>query len=74
MTVWLGCRYCAGLPQAQELYERKLADRGFRALEASMPDLNKPTLNYIMRPFQVRSLGRCEWVELAHNWEFASGC
>eukprot|EP00730_Choanoeca_flexa_P000282 TRINITY_DN10129_c0_g2_i1.p1 TRINITY_DN10129_c0_g2~~TRINITY_DN10129_c0_g2_i1.p1 ORF type:complete len:718 (+),score=182.33 TRINITY_DN10129_c0_g2_i1:929-3082(+) len=45
-------RYCAGLPQAQELYETKLADRQFRSFEASFPDLNKPTLNYIMRPFQ----------------------
>eukprot|EP00045_Choanoeca_perplexa_P014513 m.171117 g.171117 ORF g.171117 m.171117 type:complete len:723 (-) comp16701_c0_seq4:136-2304(-) len=45
-------RYCAGLPKAQELYESKLGDRQFRAFEAAMPDLNKPTLNYIMRPFQ----------------------
>ncbi|EDQ93137.1 uncharacterized protein MONBRDRAFT_22586 [Monosiga brevicollis MX1] len=49
-----GCygRYCAGLPAAQALYQDKLEDRAFVQFEAKMPQLNKPTLNYFMRPFQ----------------------
>ncbi len=46
-------RYCAGVPAAQTLYDRKLAERPFAAFEASMPALNKPTLNYLLRPVQV---------------------
>ena len=47
------CRYCAGIPAAQELYESKSADKAFAKFEASFPALNKPTLNHFMRPFQV---------------------
>ena len=46
-------RYCAGVPAAQELYEQKLQDKRFVKFEATMPELNKPTLNRFMRPFQV---------------------
>lgn len=46
-------RYCAGLPRAHALYEQKLQDKRFLKFEASFPELNKPTLNHFMRPFQV---------------------
>lgn len=46
-------KYCVGIPGAQELYEKKLQQKEFRDFEASFKSLNKPTLNYIMRPVQV---------------------
>jgi hypothetical protein len=51
-------RYCAGLPKAQQMYEEKLQDKKFVKFEASIPNMNKPTLNHFMRPFQV-CVGRC---------------
>ncbi len=48
-------KYCAGIPAAQALYERKLADKTFNEFENSYSNMNKPTLNYIMRPVQVCS-------------------
>ena len=46
-------KYCTGIPAAQALYERKLGERPFFEFENSFSHLNKPTLNYIMRPVQV---------------------
>lgn len=46
-------RYCAGIPDAQAVYEKKLQQKDFVEFEASFPALNKPTLNHIMRPVQV---------------------
>ena len=46
-------RYCAGIPTAQALYEKKMAEKDFVDFENSFPALNKPTLNHIMRPVQV---------------------
>jgi hypothetical protein len=46
-------KYCASIPAAQQLYEQKLRDARFGQFEASFAPLNKPTLNYIMRPVQV---------------------
>ncbi|EGD76124.1 hypothetical protein PTSG_00831 [Salpingoeca rosetta] len=46
------CRYCAGIPAAQDLYQAKCNDKAFAKFEASFPTLNKPTLNHFMRPFQ----------------------
>eukprot|EP00041_Stephanoeca_diplocostata_P012746 m.214153 g.214153 ORF g.214153 m.214153 type:complete len:560 (-) comp19070_c0_seq6:315-1994(-) len=45
-------KYCQGIPAAQELYEHKLHAKEFVRFEQSMPTLNKPTLNHIMRPVQ----------------------
>eukprot|EP00048_Salpingoeca_helianthica_P003141 m.64288 g.64288 ORF g.64288 m.64288 type:complete len:813 (-) comp12513_c0_seq2:28-2466(-) len=45
-------RYCAGIPGAQALYNRKLGERAFAEFESSFAHLNKPTLNYVMRPAQ----------------------
>ena len=45
-------KYCAGIPAAQQLYDSKLKEREFALFEQSQ-SLNKPTLNFIMRPVQV---------------------
>eukprot|EP00053_Salpingoeca_punica_P017945 m.173993 g.173993 ORF g.173993 m.173993 type:complete len:886 (+) comp17324_c5_seq4:27-2684(+) len=45
-------KYCAGVPHAQELYERKLTEKLFTEFERSIKGQNKPTLDYIMRPVQ----------------------
>lgn len=45
-------RYCAGIPNAQQMYERKIKTKAFKYFEKSFETLNKPTLNYIMRPVQ----------------------
>ena len=45
-------KYCAGIPAAQAMYEKKLLMKEFVAFEASFQNLNKPTLNYVMRPVQ----------------------
>jgi hypothetical protein len=46
-------KYCSGIPGAQALYNRKLSSKDFMAFEQSFATMNKPTLNYIMRPVQV---------------------
>jgi hypothetical protein len=56
-------KYCSGIPTAQGLYEKKMTKKDFIAFEKSFETLNKPTLNYIMRPVQVRPIimSYCLW-------------
>jgi hypothetical protein len=46
-------KYCAGVPAAQALYEKKMEEPEFAEFENSFTTLNKPTLSHIMRPVQV---------------------
>eukprot|EP00039_Didymoeca_costata_P008432 m.111985 g.111985 ORF g.111985 m.111985 type:complete len:672 (-) comp14077_c0_seq1:14-2029(-) len=45
-------KYCGRIKSAQDLYEAKLKDKKFSQFEESFTNLNKPTLNHIMRPVQ----------------------
>ncbi len=51
-------KYCSGIPMAQQLYEQKLTEKDFIDFEKGFHGVNKPTLNYIMRPVQVRNPSR----------------
>ena len=46
-------KYCAGIPNAQALYEKKLTEKQFVEFEKGFKDKAKPTLDTIMRPVQV---------------------
>jgi hypothetical protein len=43
-------KYCGRITKAQDLYSTKLLEPSFVQFEESFTDLNKPTLNHLMRP------------------------
>jgi hypothetical protein len=45
-------KYCGRITKAQDLYSAKLLEKEFLQFEESFTDLNKPTLNHLMRPVQ----------------------